>query len=448
MIISTDQAKKIISDSIKDEKAEQRRRRRHNIIKLLDYYTGDNTTQYIKNRFKSSVFQEVPPVGLNITKRFIDRMSRIYTLGASRNISDQYDKLTMLKDVKMKHFEKMSRLIGTIAVRTLVKYTDDNVPYFDYDPIYYFDCHFGDDPFVPIAIQYPLLEKTEDLGFDIAPKLRHVYWDSHRFIIYDEDGNIENEILHNLGILPFTFIHREHQLLDFSVSGAEDIINCNESINILLTEASLGMRFQMFGQNVITGFYSDEKVTRTGSDEIVILPEGSNFTNVSPGGNIDSAISLVKTLLDVCAQNNHLHVSFAESSSDRPTSGIALKIKDLERFEDYQDDLELYRLYEYKIYQVEKALAKSIKIKLPKEFHIDFNEPQYPQTAQDQIALEKWELENNLVNSADLLVKRNKELDIEEAKKIIQENKGLNNVNQSRGVFDRLRAKTAGTEQS
>ena len=354
----------------------------------------------------------------------------------------------MIKDVKMKHFEKMSRLIGTIAVRTLVKYTDDNVPYFDYDPIYYFDCHFGDDPFVPIAIQYPLLEKTEDLGFDIAPKLRHVYWDSHRFIIYDEDGNIENEILHNLGILPFTFIHREHQLLDFSVSGAEDIINCNESINILLTEASLGMRFQMFGQNVITGFYSDEKVTRTGSDEIVILPEGSNFTNVSPGGNIDSAISLVKTLLDVCAQNNHLHVSFAESSSDRPTSGIALKIKDLERFEDYQDDLELYRLYEYKIYQVEKALAKSIKINLQKEFHIDFNEPQYPQTAQDQIALEKWELENNLVNSADLLVKRNKELDIEEAKKIIQENKGLNNVNQSRGVFDRLRAKTAGTEQS
>ena len=36
--------------------------------------------------------------------------------------------------------------------------------------------------------------------------------------------------------------------------------------------------------------------------------------------------------------------------------------------------------------------------------------------------------------------------DIEEAKKIIQENKGLNNANTSRGVFDQLRAKTAGTQ--
>ena len=447
MIISTDQAAKIINDSIKDEKAAMRAKRRAHIMKLLDYYTGDNTYPYIKDRFKSTAFQEVPPVSLNITKRFIDRMSRIYTLGASRNINDQYDKLTKLKDVKMKHFEKMSRLIGTVAIRSLIKYTNDKVPYFDYDPLYYFDAHFGDDPFLPIAIQYPLLQNTEDLS-TIDTKLKHAYWDSHRFIVYDEEGNIEQEVLHNIGILPFTFIHREHQLLDFSVAGADDIINCNESINILLTEACLGMRFQMFGQNVITGFYQDEKVQRTGSDEIVILPEGSSFTNVTPGGNINEAISLIKTLLDVCAQNNHLHVSFAESQSDRPSSGIALKIKDLERFEDYQDDLELYRLYEHKIYQVEKAVAQSIDITLPGEFHVDFNEPEYPQTAQDQIMIEKWELENNLINAADLLVRRNKELPIEEAKKIIQENKGVNSVNSGGTVFDQLRAKTTKAQQA
>ena len=73
MIISTELAAKIINDSIKDEKAAIRAKRRAHIVKLLDYYTGDNTYPYIKDRFKSSAFQEVPPVSLNITKRFIDR---------------------------------------------------------------------------------------------------------------------------------------------------------------------------------------------------------------------------------------------------------------------------------------------------------------------------------------------------------------------------------------
>ena len=49
MIISTDQAKKIISDSIKDEKAEQRRRRRHNIIKLLGAHVAKHRTQDLKH---------------------------------------------------------------------------------------------------------------------------------------------------------------------------------------------------------------------------------------------------------------------------------------------------------------------------------------------------------------------------------------------------------------
>ena len=100
------------------------------------------------------------------------------------------------------------------------------------------------------------------------------------------------------------------------------------------------------------------------------------------------------------------------------------------------------------MYKVEKTIADSVDITLPniENFEVDFNEPQYPQTAQDQIAIEKWELENNIINQADLLVKRNKELDIEESKKIIQENKGINDANQSRGVFDRLRAQTARIE--
>ena len=65
-------------------------------------------------------------------------------------------------------------------------------------------------------------------------------------------------------------------------------------------------------------------------------------------------MGLIRQMLDITAQNNHLYVSFEETGADRPSSGIALKIKDLERFEDYQDDIELWTVYEQELFRIEK----------------------------------------------------------------------------------------------
>ena len=444
--ITSGYAKELIKESIQEAKAEMERARRRQIGKLLDYYCGKYTDQYIKKRFAAKVWQEVPIVNFNITKRFIDRMARIYTLGANRNVDKKYEKLTRFKDTKMKHIEKITRLLGTLAVKVEIKYDIYNEPYFDYEPIYYFNSHFHNDPMKPVAIRYPILTNTYDLAIDSIDKLKHAYWDNERVIIYDEDGNTLEETAHEIGLMPMAFMHREFPVAEFYSSGADDIVSCNESINILLTEANLGMRFQMFGQQVITGFYANEKQTRMGSDELFVLPEGSKFENVARSGNVEDAIKLIKTQMDICAQNNHLYVSFAESSSDRPTSGIALKIKDLERFEDYSDDVELFREHEHNLYDIEKAVAKASGISLSNNFAIDFEEPNYPMTPTDQIALEQWELENGLTNPAELLVKRNKELTIDEAKKIIEENRNLNGNQQERTIFDRIRNQVTATE--
>ena len=68
-------------------------------------------------------------------------MSRIYTVGADRNVSKRYDQLTVLKDSKMKHIERMTRLIGSVAVRIMMEEYED-MPYFDYQPIYFFHPFF------------------------------------------------------------------------------------------------------------------------------------------------------------------------------------------------------------------------------------------------------------------------------------------------------------------
>ena len=430
----------VIQESIQDAKMENARQRRRYIYKLLDYYSGSNTAQYIADYFDADAFREIPLYEANFTKRFINKMSRIYTVGAQRSISDQYDILARRKDSRMKHVERMTRLCGSIATQVIFR-DDMEQPCFDYKPVYYFDVHMGENPFVPQAITYPILQSTDDVSY--TDKLKYVYYDNEMYAVFDEDGIILEEKEHGYGIIPFLFTHRENQIDSFFVDGADDIVGCNEQVNITMTELQLGMRFQMFGQPYVTGVYSDKGMKRTGSDQILDLPEGASFGIEAPQGDIQAVIESVKFQVDLVAQNNHLYVQFAQDGGEVP-SGIALKIKDLERFEDYQDDLELWQLYERDLYEIEYNIAKFNGISLPRELKVDFNEPEYPKSVQDQILLDNHRLEKNLITEAGLLVEQNKDLTIEEAETIVEANR---QKNQKLSIFETIRNQAQRPEQ-
>jgi len=416
MIYKGEQA---IKDSLNVLKIENHRKRESYVHKLLDYYNGSNTKYYIENRFDLDAFKEVPPYEANITKKFINKMSRIYTVGADRNVNERYDNLSVLKDAKMKHIERMTRLVGTIATR--IMFVDGEMPHFDYQPIYYFHPFFGADPFKPIAISYPLMHYTEDASN--SDSCQYIHWNAESYIIFDESGKVLEEAEHGYGTLPFVFTHREHQSDSFYVEGANDIMNANEHINITMTELQLGLRFQMFGQPVVSGADLGNN-QRFGSDVILELPEGANYNILSPAGDIEKVIENVKFQMELVAQNNHLSVQFAQDGGETP-SGIALKIKDLESFEDYQDDLALWSQYEHEIYQIERNIARTLNIGMPEALKIDFNEPEYPMTVQDQIALDNHRLSLGLVNKAELMVEYNKDLTIEEANAKLTANQAL-----------------------
>ena len=318
----------------------------------------------------------------------------------------------------MKHVEKMTRLMGTVATQVIYK-EFNGMPYFDYRPVYYFDVHLSD-PFTPSAIMYPLLMQPEDVSH--VQKLEWAYWDESVYIQYDEDGNIIEEYEHGYGVLPFLFTHREEQVDEFFVDGANDIVDCNEQVNIAMTEMQLGLRFQMFGQPYMTGVDSDKRIERAGSDQILDLPEGATYNIASPAGDINAVIENIKFQLDLVAQNNHLYVQFAQDGGETP-SGIALKIKDLERFEDYQDDIELWRMYEHELYNIEREIAAYNNISLPDKLKLDFNEPEYPKTVQDQVTLDEHRLKHYMIDEVDLLMEYNKDLSRKEAEKTVETNK-------------------------
>ena len=65
-------------------------------------------------------------------------------------------------------------------------------------------------------------------------------------------------------------------------------------------------------------------------------------------------------------------------------------------------------------------------ISLPEEFGVDFDEVQYPKTIQDQILKDEFDIKNNLITRAKIMVRDNKDLSIEQAQSIIDENKSVN----------------------
>ena len=415
-------AREIIQDSLTNFKEEQAKARREEVRKSLDYYSGSLTEQYIEGYFKSDAFQEIPHYNTNIVKKFVNRMSSIYTIGAKRNVNDKYIDLTVVKNARMKQMERMTRLLGSTA--TYVMY-DELEERFDYRPIYYFEPYFGDNPYRPEAIVYPMMHGHADLSD--TNELMYAYWDSELHLKFNENGDILEEVQHNLGVLPFVFTHREEQLDSFFVEGASDLVSANEHINITMTEMQLGLRFQMFGQPVVTGIISDNSNVRAGSDEILTLPEGSNYNIVSPEGRVLDVIENIKWQIELVALNNHLFVTFAQSGGEVP-SGISLMIKDLERHEDFMDDKELYRQYEKEFYKVEYALSQTNNLGLPEpsSFKVDFAEVEYPMTTQDKIMLNEYKLKHNLTTEAQLLAEENKDLSIEDANRIIENNASIN----------------------
>jgi len=424
----------IIKNKLTETKLITAQNRRKEIRKYLDYYSGTSTDQYIKNFFQGDAFSEIPPSLTNFTRKFINKISRIYTLGAKRttgSMTDVYNSLIPTKDVRMKHSERMTRLVGTIANR--IYWENDK---FEYRPIYYFESYFGDNPFKPEAIIYPLLNQTADLSNTLG--LQWAYWDASTYAILDDSGKVLKEVENPLGILPFVFTHREDQIDSFFVEGAGDIINCNEQVNIGLTEMNLGLRFNMFGQPWVKGLRADQEMMRAGSNTILDMGEDGQYNVTSPSGNIAEAINNIKFQIELVASNNHLWIQWAESGGEVP-SGISLMIKDLERKEDYFDDIAMWRLYERDFYEVEKAIANYNGISLSEDFGVDFEEVEYPTTVQDQILKDQFDLEQNLITRAKMMVRDNKDLTIDQAQGIIDANRQTNESESSQSIFAQFR---------
>ena len=212
------------------------------------------------------------------------------------------------------------------------------------------------------------------------------------------------------------------QIDDFYGEGSSDVVATNEHVNILMTELMLGLRFQMFGQSWASGVYEDQPIARVGSDKLINLPVEGRFGIESPGGDPQKVMEIAKGMIEMLAVSKHMYVTF-DSNQDRPSSGLALRIKDFEFVEDYKDDIESWRIFESDLYGLEQKIAEVNGVSLPDKFSVDFKEPEYPRAISEQIQKDDWELANGLITLEEILKRNNSDLSLEQARNIIAKNK-------------------------
>ena len=196
-------------------------------------------------------------------------------------------------------------------------------------------------------------------------------------------------------------------------SDAMDVVRTALQIGIAMTEIALSVRFRL-GQPVFTGVDEGQSKIESGIDKAIILPEGGNFSYVSPGGSMNEMIDAVKAFANQTAENNHLRIRWGESGGNSP-SGEALRILEIENMESRESDIPLFREWEQQRYQIDRTILEVHGVgNFSENYSIDFGEVIFPMSPQEERAWLDWKLAKGIMTKRELLLYFNPDMSDEE----------------------------------
>lgn len=389
-------AKDIIEESIRQLKWENQSAMLETRDEALDYYTYNNTAKYIDQYFSGTLQQEIPIYCVNLTKKLINRISLVYKDRPIRDVeNDKYYEFTEDKDFKMKSFERVHNLLGTVAVH--VGWEDGK---FKYNPIMNFVPVMDPyDPLKPIGITYPLNKATGD--WRNTDEDMYVYWSAEQHYMFDSTGKIikvNEDNINPYGVLPFAFIQPNHMVDEFFNEGAMDIALGNKQIDIAMTMLQHHIR-TAGGQFVIEGRVDANNI-QLGLNKVVVVDEGS-MSNISSNTDITSIKEGIEFQLKTIAFNNNLNFDFGLSGSK---SGVALKIENLELLEAREDEVEKWRRAEKHIYEIERQIVQvETGLQLPESIALDYSEVKFPDFDAERDEWD-WKFKHGIADRFDYLM--------------------------------------------
>ena len=399
-------------DTSKKKRADER-------MKFVSYYEGmiSEMESDLRDYFTDGALSQVPLVAQNVTAKIINSRCIVYKVPPKRaNIT--YQENTTGLDTAMLNIERLTYLLGTMGLRS--KFNEDEET-LEYDLLTEFYPLFQSFEQEPVAVLYPLYSyessqaDSEDL-FAFWSEEEH-YLINAKGDTYSVEGN-ESRI-NPYGVIPVTYAHRRPLTTDWFREGASDVISMNETINVMLTELSLGMRLQALGQPVATGI-DDESAFQLGVDNIITLPEGASFSFQSPSSSLSDYVESIRFFVDSVAYNNNLKTKWSKGK-DTVLSGESLKMLEIDLTESLKTDIgSIWRTFEKERFNVDKNILSFHGKSVGEENPVDFSEPRFPMSAQDTREHWKFLLEMGLATREDYIIEHNPDASKEEVQRLLQ----------------------------
>jgi len=351
---------------------------------------------------------EIPMVCQNITSKLVNSRAIGYKDPPKRTNEKYLEYVTDI-DQTMLTAERLTYLLGSHLLRSRF---NEEIGKIEYDQIIEFEPIFLPRARRPFAYIYPIYNHGQSRDQEVV----YAYWSADEHYLIHQNGSIESindQDVNPYGTLPFTICHRYPYTTDFIRNGADDILNANLMVNMLMTELGLAMRLQALGQPVITGVDQMSQVS-LGVDKPMVLPEGADFNFVSPGGDLAKYIDSIRFYVDSVAYNNNLKVKWSVGRESF-VSGEALKMAEIDLTEAIKGDYQMiWRSVEQQRFETDRQILATHGINITEDFSVDFTEPRFPLTSTEERAQWDWEWANNLSTKEDYLRKYNPDASEEE----------------------------------
>lgn len=301
----------------------------------------------------------------------------------------------------------------------------------EYDVIVDFEPEFGDDPMIPTAFMYPLSKRAEVTNTD---EQIWAYWSSDKHFLFnkaDNDKKIPNDWNDEnpYGVMPIIPVFKngrpETNYLD--TDSSIDLVQSNLAINCASTTAMANLMYQSFGYMWVSGEV-DNNMLEVSPDKITKLQVDSNMGVVTPPNTISSIDDFIRSQYKLLAQNYHLSTSFVDGS-EQASSGVSLRIRNLELQEARKSSLERYREMERRLFELERRMILTHTGTDIGELElVDFSESVEVLSDQEQRERDEWDLSKGLIDEVDILVRRNPDWTREDAEEYLAQRKTTTNV--------------------
>lgn len=401
--------------------------RKNEAIKRTDYYHSEQDSYTFENmQTWMSEPDKLRPLQINIVRKVIDNLAMVYFKPAKRNIDgtdrDQQLFVDIAKDsaldMTLKQASKFTKLHKTALLRVVWRNGKLEIDILTPDIV---DVVTGDSPKdlrKVMVTNWPDTGKAEDVTYSL--------WSAESFQLLDWRGNVIETEPNPYKALPFVPCWDSLPTDSFWVKGGGDLISAQDAINEKLTDLMYIIRQQGFGVGYIksgnhgpSGMGTLDTV-QANPGSFVVLPtdQNSEIGFVSPEAPIQEVWETIQAIIQQAAIANGLS---AHSLTAQPVSesGISKIVSNNELMEKRQDDIDLWRRYEVRLFDLVKLVWNTHnpgkKFSDNAELTIDFAEIKQPSQEIEQS--EKWQtlIDAGQASSVDWAMARNPDLSRDEA---------------------------------